>query len=300
MRRRTFVKKSAIGALTVGLLSADALAGKGLQQTTELGKVKSKDGTSIAYLRTGSGPPLVLIHGTSSDHTRWVPVLPSLAEKFTVYAVERRGRGESGDAPAFSFEREFDDVAAVVDSIREPVNLLGHSYGGICSLEALLLTRNIGKLILYEPPLTEGLTTDPQTEASDARIESLIQQGDRERALLVFSSEIVRKVPATEEELTRLRSDPTWKARVALAHTLPRERKAVKKYRFTPGRFQQVKTPTLLLMGEKSPKALVSSTKLVETALTTSRLSIMPGQGHNAMTTAPDLFIREVVYFLLA
>src|SRR5918994_4256030 len=103
--------------------------------------VTSLDGTPIAYWRSGEGPPLVLVHGTSADHSRWAPVLPAFEERFTVYAVDRRGRGESGDSEDYSIEREFEDVAAVVDSIEAPVNLLGHSYGAVCSLEAALITR---------------------------------------------------------------------------------------------------------------------------------------------------------------
>lgn len=265
---------------------------------TELGKITSKDGTPIAYLRTGSGPPLVLVHGTSSDHTRWAPVLPALGMKFTIYAMERRGRGTSGDAPTFAFEREFDDVVALVNSINEPVNLLGHSYGGICCLEALLRTKNIRKLIIYEPPLTSGLSKNAQTEEIDARIETLIEQGDREGALVVFSREIVKSGPP--KDLTMMRLDTTWPARVAAAHTIPRERKAVKNYQFIGQRFQAVKTPTLLLLGGDSPQEAVTSTEMVKSALSTSQLSIMPGQAHNAMVTAPTLFNQEVIRFLSA
>src|SRR5208282_1202279 len=91
-------------------------------------KVISKDGTPIAYQRSGTGAPLVLIHGTSGSHMRWKPVLPALETQFRVYAVDRRGRGESGDALAYAMQREFEDVAAVVDSIGDGVHLLGHSF----------------------------------------------------------------------------------------------------------------------------------------------------------------------------
>lgn len=62
-------------------------------------RIKSKDGTWIAYARSGEGSPLVLVHGTSSDHmTAWPFVLPALEERCAVYAVDRRGRGKSGDS----------------------------------------------------------------------------------------------------------------------------------------------------------------------------------------------------------
>src|SRR5918997_6374680 len=113
--------------------------------------ITSKDGTQIAYRRSGEGPPLVLVHGTAANHSRWSPVLPALEKRFTVYAMDRRGRGGSGDADGYAVHREFEDVTAVIDSIGEPVNLLGHSYGALLALEAALLTRNIRKLVLYDP-----------------------------------------------------------------------------------------------------------------------------------------------------
>src|SRR5918997_4994782 len=113
--------------------------------------VTSADGTPIACWRSGGGPPLVLVHGTAADHGRWSPVLPAFEERFAVCAVDRRGRGGSGDAEGYAIEREFEDVAAVVDSLEEPVNLVGHSYGALCVLEAALLARNVHKLVLYDP-----------------------------------------------------------------------------------------------------------------------------------------------------
>lgn len=112
--------------------------------------IRSKDGTPIACQRTGTGPPLVLVHGTLGSCKRW-PILPALEKQFTVYAIERRGYGESGDTSDYAVEREFEDIAAVVDSIGDAVNLLGHSFGGFCVLEAALLTSHLRRLIVYEP-----------------------------------------------------------------------------------------------------------------------------------------------------
>jgi len=103
-------------------------------------QVVSRDGTSIAVWRTGAGPPLVLVHGAAAEHSRWAPVLPALGERFTVLAIDRRGRGRSGDADDYAIEREYEDVVAVVEWAGEDVDVLGHSYGGICALEAALAT----------------------------------------------------------------------------------------------------------------------------------------------------------------
>lgn len=94
--------------------------------------VVSAGGTEIAYERTGSGPPLVLVHGTSADHVSWDGIRSVLEEDRTVYAIDRRGRGESGDGAEYDLEREFEDVTAVVESVGEPVALFGHSFGALC------------------------------------------------------------------------------------------------------------------------------------------------------------------------
>jgi pimeloyl-ACP methyl ester carboxylesterase len=86
-------------------------------------KITSNDGTPIARYARGTGPALLLIHGSLSEHTRWQPVLSLLGERFTVYTMDRRGRGQSGDGPGYTIQCEFDDIAAVARSIGEPVHL---------------------------------------------------------------------------------------------------------------------------------------------------------------------------------
>ena len=76
-------------------------------------RVVSEDGTPIAVWRSGEGPPLVLVHGAAADHNRWAPVLPALNERFTVLAIDRRGREPSGDAGDYAIEKEYADLAAV-------------------------------------------------------------------------------------------------------------------------------------------------------------------------------------------
>src|SRR5690606_7278675 len=113
----------------------------------------SPDGTSIGFQRSGRGTPLLLVHGTTADHSRWSAISPSFERHFTVYTMDRRGRGASGDASEYHLLREAEDIAAVIEAIGEPVHLLGHSYGALCCLEAAPLTDKVSKLILYEPPL---------------------------------------------------------------------------------------------------------------------------------------------------
>ena len=111
--------------------------------TVTLDKVTSRDGTPITYYRSGAGSPLILVSGAgAANPVAWTAVVPALEGHFSVYAVDRRGHGESGDGLPYAIEREFEDIAAVVDAVGEPVNLLGHSFGAFVPLE-LLYSRGI-------------------------------------------------------------------------------------------------------------------------------------------------------------
>lgn len=258
--------------------------------------ITSKDGTPIAYRRSGEGPPLVLVHGTTADHSRWAPVLPAFEERFTVYAIDRRGRGGSGDAGGYAMGREFEDVAAVADAIGEPANLLGHSYGGLCSLEAALLTRNVRKLVLYEPGMNvTGEQIYPPGFID--RLDALLEAGDRDAVISTMFRDLVGM---QQEEVEYLRSLPAWQERVKAAHTVPRELRADEAYRFGPERFGDLRVPTLLLSGGDSPAFLKAADKAVDETLPDSRIVVMPGQGHAAMDTGTDLFTAEVLRFLTA
>src|SRR6266545_1184653 len=116
--------------------------------------VTSTDGTPIAVFSTGSGRPLVLVHGAAADHTTFRVIGPRLAERFAVHAVDRRGRGASGDAAGYAIEREFADIAAVVAELAAesagPVDVVGHSIGGWIALGAALRAPQLGRLVVYE------------------------------------------------------------------------------------------------------------------------------------------------------
>jgi pimeloyl-ACP methyl ester carboxylesterase len=257
-------------------------------------RVISDDGTPIAYWRSGEGPPLVLVHGAPADHSRWAPVLPAFEQHFSVCAVDRRGRGGSGDSDDYTIEREFEDVAAVVDSLGEPANLLGHSYGALCALEAALLTPNVRKLVLYEPGMdVTGEKINPPEVIE--RLEALLEAGDRDGVVATMLRELVGAPP---EVVEHMRSLPAWQARVSAAHALPRELRAEDAYRFDPERFRDLRVPTLLLKGGESPAILKEVEKAVDEALPNSRIVVMAGQGHVAMDTGTELFVTEVLRFL--
>jgi pimeloyl-ACP methyl ester carboxylesterase len=95
-----------------------------------------------------------------------------------------------------------------------------------------------------------------------------------------------------------VKASPAFPARLAAAHTLPRELRTEEQYRLAPTRFKVVGAPTLLLLGSDSPSFFKAGIEAVHAALPNSRIKVLPGQQHIAMDTAPDLFVREVTAFL--
>jgi pimeloyl-ACP methyl ester carboxylesterase len=262
-------------------------------------RVVSRDGTEIAYWTSGEGPPLVLVHGTTADHTRWDPVLPYLAPSATVHALDRRGRGGSGDGPDYDVVREFEDVAAVVDAVAQAsgsaVDVLGHSYGGTCALGGATLTGNIRRLVLYEgfPPVHPDDGTFPPDVES--RVDALLAEGEPEAAVETVFREVV-KMP--EEEFRAFRALPVWQVRVAAAHTIPRELRTERERPFDPEQAAQVTVPTLLLVGGDSPDWVKADTETVAATLPDARIGVLDGQQHIAIDLVPEVFAEHVLAFL--
>ena len=257
--------------------------------------VRSKDGTSIAYERRGHGSPLVMVHGSTVDHTRWGGVVGALAEHFTLYMMDRRGRGRSGDGPRYAIEREFEDVLAVLDATPAPACLLGHSYGAICSLGAARLTTRVARMVLYEPPL-QVPGQAPRAPADLAqRLHDLLSAGDRAGVIETFLREMLHMGAG---EIARLRRSSSWSVRLDAAAALPREVGVASTLRFRPETFAAVRVPALFLYGDHSPAHLQAGTLMAAAALAGSRVQLLPGHGHAAMSTGPRAFLEIVLPFL--
>ena len=167
--------------------------------------VISKDGTPIALWKSGTGPSLLVVRGTGADRSAWERVIPLLADRITVYAMDRRGRGASGDAPAYAMKRAVQDVVAAVEALPGPVHLCGHSFGGTVAVEAAARARNIGRLVVYEGgPMPRGLVLVP--EDFILRLEQLIAAGEREQAVVTFMLNAAGVAP---DELEVLRANPS-------------------------------------------------------------------------------------------
>ena len=257
----------------------------------------SRDGTEIGYFTTGSGPPLVLVHGLLGDHTRWSMIRPHLEPHVTVHAMDRRGRGASGDHPEYDPAREPEDVAAVVDAVAEavgsPVAVLGSSGGASYTIWAAGLTGNIGQLVLFEPPAGPLATLKPA--GLQERLDELLAAGDREEILLTAYRAIVG---LSEEQIAELRSMPSWQNRLAAAHTVPRELATPPERLFDPEHAAQVTVPSLVLVGSETPEPFRASAEVIAAALPEARLEILGGQAHGAELFAPEVVAEAVLDFL--
>ena len=267
--------------------------------TEIMSSVASRDGTEIAYWTSGSGPPIVLVHGSPADHTRWRPLIPYLEHNVTVHAIDRRGRGASGDAPEYCLEWEYEDVAAVVDEIAattgETVDVYGHSHGGIVAFGAATLTAHIRKLVLYEG----WPVPDPSIYALPAdvmrRMDKLLAEGDRDGVVEALFRSVEEM---SDDDMALLRSAPSWPGRVAAAHTVTRELVAETHARLEAEQAAKITVPVLLLTGEKSRDPAKSEVSAVAAALPDVRLSVLEGQQHVADILDPETFAKQLLGFL--
>lgn len=261
--------------------------------------VQSVDGTRIAVYISGEGRPLVVVHGTTSDHTTWRLVLPFLEPHVEVHAVDRRGRGHSGDSEDYDLGKECEDLAAVVEAAAaasgSPVDLLGHSYGGNIAFRTASRTANIHKLVLYEGWPAPNVAHRLVRPSLLAHLEMLLADDRPEEMLVTFYRDIVLM---SDEELTTLQASPTWPARVAAAGTVPRELRAFGEHAFDPATAARIDVPVLLLVGENSPDEIKADPEIVAAALPDAGVRVLAGQAHMAHLTAPETFADEVWSFL--
>jgi len=265
-----------------------------------LSHVRSADGTRIAMFSSGDGPPLVLIHGATADHTTFRVVGPMFARHHATHAIDRRGRGASGDGPSYAIEREYEDVAAIVDSVAAgaggPVDVVAHSFGGAAALGAATLTSNIRRLAIYESAAAVPGLDDPSPAVVE-RLREMERAGDRVGLLRGFMTDVVGVDAA---KLAEFEASPVYHERVAAAHTVLRELTAGgQPDEAVMSRLAAaVRVPVLQLLGGASLPFFGRTTLALDHGLADGRVVILAGQRHAAHHEAADVFVAEVEAFL--
>jgi pimeloyl-ACP methyl ester carboxylesterase len=244
-------------------------------------------------------PPLLLVHGATADHTTWRAVGPMFARSRPTFAIDRRGRGASGDAAEYAVEREFEDLAAVATELAAErtvggVDVAGHSYGGRCALGASLLTPAIRRAVVYEgAPVPPGMSYRPPGLVE--RVRAALDQGENEAALTTFLAGIVGM---SEAELDAYRANPVWPARVAAAHTILREVQAETGAAASLEALGRVTIPVLLLLGSESRSPFRIGTDALAARLAHAQVHVIEGAAHAAHHTHAPEFVRVVEAFL--
>jgi pimeloyl-ACP methyl ester carboxylesterase len=260
---------------------------------SEPGTVTSRDGSVIGFRTVGVGPPLLLVHGGIVDRRSWGGVRGLLAEHFTVHAMDRRGRGLSTDErEPYDIAREGEDVAAVVEAVGSGVYVVAHSYGARCSLEAARVTDGIGRMVLYEPPMsTSGRPVAPPPVLEDLRAAD--RANDRDRIVETFFRDVI-DLPAGD--IDAMRGGRAWAVFCDNARALVREGESIERTGI-PDWLSTIEVPTRVLVGTESVEHLRIAAATVAERLPHADLVELPGQGHLAVETAPDLFVDAVRAF---
>lgn len=263
-----------------------------------MNRVTSRDGTTIAYERYGDGsplmPPLILVDGAlcSRAFGPMPKLAPLLASQFTVYAYDRRGRGDSGDTQPYAKERELEDLGALIDAAGGRAALLGLSSGAALAMEAALAKLPVTAVAAYEPPYIEPAGATRGREHPQ-RLAALLAAGNRGGALKYFMRDMVG-VPAPFVLLTRLMFR-VWRKLEAVAHTLPYDCAVMGDFTLPAQRLAQITVPALIMHGSKTNARLAQAATAAAAAIPGARARTLDGQTHNV---APAVLAPAVADFL--
>ena len=238
--------------------------------------VTSKDGTTIAFDRLGSGPPVVLVCGGSVDRMTDGAIAQELASDFTVFNYDRRGRGDSGDTLPYAIDREVEDIEAVIGAAGGSAFLWGSSSGAVLALIAAQSVP-VTKLALWEPPFVpEGVPRPPEDQVS--QYETMVAEGRRGDAVEYFMTKVIGMPP---EVVAGARTQPWWAATEALAHTLAYDARIMGDYSIPMDLAASVKVPTMVIAGGADFPWMRQTAETLAAALPDGQVRILEGQGHD-------------------
>jgi pimeloyl-ACP methyl ester carboxylesterase len=251
--------------------------------------VTSKDGTTIAFDRSGDGPPVVLISGGPSDRSGNAQLAGLLAPRLTVFNYDRRGRGDSGDTPPYAVDREYEDLAAVIAAAGGSAALIGYSGTGNIALEAAARGLPVTKLALWEPPFIVDDSRPPVPKDWGQRIEELVSAGRPGDALEYWITTVVG-APVD----ARMRQSPLWAAMEPNAHMLVRDAALLGDFSLPAERLASVAVPTLVLDGGEMPWLSRGVRALVE---------VLPNGQHRPLAGQPhgipmEVLVASIIDFL--
>jgi Alpha/beta hydrolase family len=251
---------------------------------------RSEDGTSIAFDRVGDGPPVVIVAGALSTRAANSQLAGLLADSFTVFNYDRRGRADSADTPPYAPEREVEDLRAIVDEAGGSAFVFGSSSGSNLALLAAAAGLDIHKLALWEPIFVVEGSRPPLPPDYVEHLNQLVAEGDRGEAVEYFLT-TGALLPA--EFVAPMREAPFWPGMEAVAHTIAYDGSIVTAAMPDGAGGEEwaaVRTPALVLDGGMAPW-LTDAAEAIAAALPNGRRRTLEGQTHDfsAQAMAPAL-----------
>lgn len=264
--------------------------------------VRSKDGTSIAYeVSAGEGPALLLVGGAFSYRgwKGWRELTALLAPVLTVVNYDRRGRGDSGDAPAYAVERELEDLDALVRAAGGSAHVFGMSSGAVLALRAAAAGVPFERVVVYQPPFNVEANGHLPPPDFESRLRELVARDRRGAAASYFMRQGMG-VPRPLVGLFRL-ARPLWRSLEAVAHTLPYDYAVmgdtVQGRPLAPEPWASIATPTLVLDGGRSPTSLRTAAGVLALYMPNAVRRTLEGQSHNlsmkALAPVLEEFLRD-------
>ncbi|WP_425839713.1 alpha/beta fold hydrolase [Streptomyces fractus] len=267
--------------------------------------IDSTDGTPLAYRRFGSGPPIVMVHGSGGGLHSWEPVAELLADRYELWTPARRGYAPSG--PGRSPKRFADEVAdleALITMIGRPVHLAGVSYGANVALHAAAADLPVRSLVLWEPPL---YAVGDELAPVLAEFQELTAKGDQRCADRLLAEKVAR-IPAAlldmmdagDPDDTDPDTDPDTEpnAEPDEASGWSRDLESLIADSSDVERWSDVTVPTLLMRGADTWEPMPSTLDRLATALPQVTYRTFPGQMHFAPSLVPDAVAAEIAAFL--
>jgi pimeloyl-ACP methyl ester carboxylesterase len=259
-----------------------ALAKKGNGRLKQMNTVVSKDGTVIAYDRLGSGPAVILVAGALSKRADPInaTLAELLAERFTVYNYDRRGRGDSSDTLPYAVEREVEDISALVEEAGGTACAYGISSGGVLAMEAARRLPSIMKLAMYEPPFIVDGSRTPRPGDYVEQLDTMTAEGRPGDAVALFMT-AAAGVPA--EFVAGMRDQPFWAALEEIAHTIAYDGRIMgdtMSGKPLLAEWATIKTPTLVVDGGATPAFHTAALALAD-ILPNGQHRTLEGQQHN-------------------
>jgi pimeloyl-ACP methyl ester carboxylesterase len=212
--------------------------------------VTSKDGTRIAYDKSGNGPALILVNGALATRESNRELTQLLAPHFTVYNYDRRGRGDSGDTKPYSVQREVEDLDALIGAAGGSSYVYGKSSGASLAVEAAaVLGDKIKKLALYEAPYSDAEGAAKEWQVFTAKLDRLLVANRRTEALTHF----LKFVGTPNDALAKMKASPAWSGMESMAPTLAYDNAVVGAGRSVPiSKAAKVTANTLVMDGGAS------------------------------------------------